>query len=123
MPSILQGLNFASAGESFHCLIDSSNLFFIVAAFAIVILLLVFSCLQYRSLTKKNEGLHQAAKDEAEKLLNQVKEETELTRKKAKLEADVILKEARIKAKEEVLTAKDEFENSCQQRKREIQKA
>lgn len=123
MPSILQGLNFASASESFHCLLDISNISFIVAAFAIVILLLVFSCIQYRSLTKKNEGLHQAAKDEAEKLLQQAKEETELTRKKAKLEADVILKEARIKAKEEVLTAKDEFENSCQQRKREIQKA
>ncbi len=62
------------------------------------------------------------ARTEAEKIIAAAQDEAELLRRRVQQENDVLQKEAQIKAKETVLAAKDEFESSCKQHRRELQK-
>ena len=95
---------------------------FIIGIFALLAFIIVWMLLQQRAQAKQ-AGKLEEAKKEAEKILRQAQEEAELLRKNTKLESEVILKEAKVRAKEEVIAAKEEFENSCTHRKNELQKA
>ena len=95
---------------------------FIIGIFALLAFIIVWMLLQQRAQAKQ-AGKLEEAKKEAEKILRQAQEEAELLRKNTKLENEVILKEAKVRAKEEVIAAKEEFENSCTHRKNELQKA
>lgn len=101
---------------------DKSELPYVIVIIVMLAIIIVWMWLQNRAQFRHSGNL-EAAKGEADKVLQQAREEAEQHRRNAKLEAEVFLKEARIKAKEEVLAAKDEFEENYKQRKRELQKA
>jgi len=99
-----------------------SELPYIIVIVVMMVLFIIWMWQQNRTLYR-NAGNLDAVREEAEKMLDQTRSEAEQLRKNARIESEVILKEARVKAKEEVLVAKDEFEETCKQRKRELQKA
>ena len=115
MSELMQWIHLGSLG-------DNSELPYIVVIIVMMAMFIVWMWLQNRA-QYRNAGNLDTARQEAQKILNQAREEAEQQRKNARLEGDVVLKEARIKAKEEVLAAKDEFEETYKQRKRELQKA
>lgn len=101
---------------------DNSELPYVIVIIVMLAMFIFWMWLQNRALYR-NAGNLDAARENADKILNQAREEAEQLRKNARLEGEVVLKEARIKAKEEVLAAKDEFEETYKQRKRELQKS
>jgi ribonuclease Y len=100
----------------------NSELPYVIVIFIMLAIIIVWTWLQQRAICRQRGGFDSASK-EAEKILHQAREEGEQMRKNARLESEVVLKEAKVKAKEEVLLAKDEFEESCKQRKRELQRS
>ncbi|MDD3953107.1 MAG: ribonuclease Y [Lentisphaeria bacterium] len=102
--------------------LGNTELPYVIVIIVMLAVIIVWMWLQNRA-QYRNAGNLDTARQEAQKILNQAREEAEQQRKNARLEGDVVLKEARIKAKEEVLAAKDEFEETYKQRKRELQKA
>ncbi|MFA6930204.1 MAG: ribonuclease Y [Lentisphaeria bacterium] len=101
---------------------DQTELPYVIVIIVMLAIIILWMWLQNRA-QNRHAGNLDAAREEAEKVLNQSQQEAEQLRKNVRMEADVILKEAKIRAKEEVLVAKDEFEENYKQRKRELQKA
>ena len=101
---------------------DQTELPYVIVIIVMLAIIILWMWLQNRA-QNRHAGNLDAAREEAEKVLNQSRQEAEQLRKNVRMEADVILKEAKIRAKEEVLVAKDEFEENYKQRKRELQKA
>ncbi len=61
-------------------------------------------------------------RDADKKILEGAHEEEKLIKEKAALEAETIIKEAKVKAKEELISMRDQFEKDTADRRREVQK-
>ncbi len=114
MSELMQWIHLGSLGNT--------ELPYVIVIIVMLAIIIIWMWLQNRA-QSRHAGNLDSAREEAKKLLQQAREEADQFRKNARLEGDVILKESRIKAKEEVLAAKDEFEETYKQRKRELQKA